>query len=218
VKAIVFDLDGTLVDTAPDIAAAINRTLARRGLPELPVDVVEGFTGYGADELVRRSFAAAGAPLDDAGMRAETERYLHHYGEHPADRSVLFKDARPVLEELKRRGFAVGICTNKETELSHTVLAAMELDGFVDAVVGADAVANRKPDPEHLRAILDALGARPGEAVYVGDTAIDARAARAAGVRCAMVQWGSGRDAAEPIWARLECFSDLLDLLPVPAS
>jgi phosphoglycolate phosphatase len=212
VKAVVFDLDGTLVDTAPDIAAAINRTLAQRGLEELPEDVVEGFTGHGADELVRRCFQAAGAPLLDGDLAGAVAGYLTHYGERPADRSVPFEDARAVLEELKRRALAVGVCTNKDTGLSHVVLAAMELDPFVDAVVGADAVERRKPHPDHLRAVLAALDVRPQDTVYVGDTAIDARAARAAGVRCAMVAWGRGRDADEPIWARLERLSDLLEL------
>jgi phosphoglycolate phosphatase len=208
--AVVFDLDGTLVDSTPDIATALNRVLARGDLAPLPEDVVRELTGYGGDELVRRAFAARGVTLDDDEIAAETRRYLDTYAEHPVERTVVFADAEAALAELNRRGVALGVCTNKDTALARTVLRALGLDSFLGVVLGADAVARRKPDPEHLLAALRALGTAPADALYVGDKAIDADTARAAGVRCALVAWGDGHDRDCP---RIDRFADLLDLV-----
>lgn len=211
VRAVIFDLDGTLVDSAPDIAAAVNHVLAGRGLDPLPEDVVEGFIGHGADELVRRAFAAAGARLEDQALSEETRLYLERYGAHPVRRSRLFRDAADALAALKARGVAVAVCTNKETELSWTVLRGLGVDRFVDVVVGADRAPRRKPDPAHLHAALAAVAAAPEEAVYVGDSAIDVRTAAAAGVPCTIVDWGTGRAQAGPECTGLSRFAELLD-------
>jgi phosphoglycolate phosphatase len=208
--AVVFDLDGTLVDSTADIAAALNRVLARRDLAPLPDDVVRELTGHGADELVRRAFAARHVELQDSEVRIETRRYLDAYAERPVEHTIAYADAEEALAELARRGVAIGVCTNKDTELSRTVLRALHLDGYVGAVVGPDAVARRKPDPEHLLAALRALGAEPAGALYVGDKLVDAETARAAGVRCALVAWGDGHDAA---CRRIERFAEVLDLV-----
>jgi phosphoglycolate phosphatase len=214
-RAVLFDLDGTLVDSAGDIAAALNAVLDERGLATLPVEEVRALTGYGAEELVRRAFAAVGAPLAPEAVRPATERYLEHYGAHPADRTTLFADAGPALADLRARGFRVAVCTNKETGLAERVLEALGVAGAVEAVVGADAVEHRKPDPRHLEAALAAIDATADEAVYVGDTVVDSQAAAAAGLRCAMVAWGAPEAATGPVWARLERFGELPALLAV---
>jgi len=211
--AVVFDLDGTLADTTPDIAAALNRTLERRGLRPLPEAVVHGMTGYGAGELVRRAFAAAGEPLDDDSVAEQTRRYLAAYEERPVERSVVHGDAQEALAALAARGAALGVCTNKDTELAWTVLRRLGLAEHLRAVVGPDAVPRRKPDPGHLQAVLDALEAPAEAAVYVGDNAIDVRTAAAAGVRCAIVAWGSAPITEGPTWARLDRFGELVELL-----
>jgi phosphoglycolate phosphatase len=203
VKAVVFDLDGTLVDSTRDIAAAVNATLAEHGLEPLPVQRIHRFTGFGAAELIRRAFAAAGGAADDGA----TERYLAHYGEHPADRTALFHDAGDVLRELHGRGVKVAVCTNKETALSRTVLRALGIDDVVDAVVGVDDAPRAKPDPAHVLAALEAVEAAPDEAVYVGDNDVDAEAAAAAGVRCVLVEWGS---AQAPGPERIGRFAELV--------
>jgi phosphoglycolate phosphatase len=212
--AVVFDLDGTLADTTPDIAAALNETLERRGAGPLSHDVVRGLTGFGAGELVRRAFAAAGAPLaDDEAVAEQTRRYLATYAERPAERSVVHEDAVEALAALAARGVALGVCTNKDTDLSWTVLRALGLAEHLGAVVGADAVPRRKPDPGHLQAVLDALEASPREAVYVGDNAVDVGTAAAAGVRCAIVSWGTAPIAEQPTWARIDSFEQLVGLI-----
>ncbi len=211
--AVVFDLDGTLADTTPDIAAALNRTLERRGLEPLSEEVVHGLTGYGAGELVLRAFATAGEPLDDDEGAEQTRRYLEAYAERPFQRSVVHGDAATTLSALAARGAALGVCTNKETSLAWTVLRGLGLAEHLSAVVGADAVPRRKPDPGHLQAVLDALEATPESAVYVGDNAIDVRTAAAAGVRCAIVAWGTAPITEQPTWARIDRFEELVELL-----
>jgi len=203
VKAVVFDLDGTLVDSTLDIATAVNTTLAEDGLGPLPPEQIGSFTGFGAGELIRRAFAAAGGAAADGA----TARYLAHYEEHPADRTTVFRDAGEALPALRERGLKIAVCTNKETELSRTVLRALGLEDAVDAIVGADSVPRIKPDPAHVLAALEAVGAAPSEAVYVGDSDVDADAAAAAGVRCLLVEWGSAR---APGPERIGRFSDLV--------
>jgi phosphoglycolate phosphatase len=210
VTAVVFDLDGTLVDSTPDIAAALNSVLARRDLAPLPDHLVGELTGYGADELVRRAFAARDVTLADAEIGRETRRYLDAYAEHPVERTAVFADAETVLAELSRRGVALGVCTNKDTELAEIVLRALGLAQYLGVVLGPDAVSRRKPDPEHLLAALRALGATPADSLYVGDKDVDADTARAAGVRCALVAWGDGHEQDCP---RIDRFADVLDLV-----
>jgi phosphoglycolate phosphatase len=211
--AVVFDLDGTLADTTPDIAAAVNRTLAHRGLEPLSEEEVHGLTGYGASELVRRAFAAAGEELDDDATAEQTRRYLEAYAERPVERSAVHGDALAALDALAARGTALGVCTNKGTALAWTVLRGLGLADHLGAVVGADAVPRRKPDPGHLEAVLDALDVPAEQAVYVGDNAVDVETAAKAGVRCAIVAWGTAPVTAEPTWARLERFEELVALL-----
>jgi phosphoglycolate phosphatase len=210
VIAVVFDLDGTLVDSTPDIAAALNRVLAQRDLAPLPDELVRELTGYGADQLVRRAFAARDVTLGDDELPVETRRYLDAYAEHPVVRTVVFEDAEAALADLNRRGVALGVCTNKDTELAKIVLRALGLAPYLGVVLGPDAVSRRKPDPEHLLAALRALGAAPADALYVGDKSVDADTARAAGVRCALVAWGDGHEEDCP---RIDRFADLLDLI-----
>jgi phosphoglycolate phosphatase len=214
VTAIVFDLDGTLVDTTPDIAAAINRVLARHGREPLGDAAVHALVGEGARELTRRAFTAAGAPLaDDVALDRETRAYLAAYAERPVERSAVHGDAREALAALAARGLALGVATNKETALAWTVLRALDLAPSIAEVAGPDAVAHRKPHPAHLLAVVDALGATPETTVFVGDNVIDVRTAAAAGVRCVLVEWGTAPPDASPTWARIEAFGALLDLV-----
>ncbi len=209
-KAVVFDLDGTLVDSAPDIAAGINRMLAEHALGPLPVRDVERLTGEGASVLVARVLELVGAANDDARVRRDTASYLAYYSERPCVYSTLFADAADAIPLLRRAGLRLGICTNKPEGLAVAVLRALGLFDAMEIVVGADTTPRRKPDPLPLLHALRALDADPDEAMFVGDTAIDRDCARAASVPCRLVSWGNGAMLDVSASVRLARFADLL--------
>jgi phosphoglycolate phosphatase len=206
VEAVVFDLDGTLVDTAADIAAAVNRTLAADGLRSLSEAEVEPMIGRGATVLIALAYEAAGAPLDPAEVPDTAERYLARYAEHPAEHARPYADAPAALAALHERGVALAVCTNKRTSLARAVLEATGLAPFLGAVVGPDVVARRKPDAAHLDTAIGAIGADPARTLYVGDGDVDVQTAQNAGVRYAIVAWGRASADAPTI----QRFSDLL--------
>jgi phosphoglycolate phosphatase len=186
----VFDLDGTLVDSLPDLGAALNRTLAEAGLPPRPPEAVARMVGHGVERLVERGFAAAGAPLDMAGLPRRVERFLHFYA---ADLSTLtrpFPGVPEALDALAAAGWRLGVCTNKPTALSVALLDALGLGPRFGAVVGGDAAPERKPHPAPLRMALDRLGVPAAAAVFVGDSETDVLTARAAGLPVALVRGG----------------------------
>ncbi|GAB3567918.1 phosphoglycolate phosphatase [Amycolatopsis endophytica] len=187
-RAVVLDLDGTLVDSAPDIARALSTALAAHDLPGIAPDRVRGLLGGGAAELVRGALGAVGG--DPALTDVVLETYSRAYRAQPAAATTVHADAREALQALRYQGIRIGICTNKRTGLSHDVLAGTGLAELVDVVVGIDAVAAGKPDPGHLTAVLTALEVSPADAVYVGDTGIDALTAQRAGVAYRHVSWG----------------------------
>jgi len=207
-KAAIFDLDGTLVDSAPDITHAINRLLADRGAPPQEVSFVETFIGEGARTLVAKLYAALGLAPGDLGR--EVAAYLSYYRERPVADSKLYADAAAALPALQAAGIRLGVCTNKQQELAEMVLDRFGLLNSMSVVVGADTTPYNKPDPRPLLHALDSLGVGAEDAVYIGDTQIDLACARAAGVRCRIVDWGTGRNVeVEDAW-RLARFGDLL--------
>ena len=187
---IAFDLDGTLVDTAPDLVATLNVLLAEEGLQALPLDEARPFIGRGARWLIERGFQAANAPLEATRIPPLFDRFIAHYSTHIADESRPFPGMAAALERLRRDGASLVVCTNKLSGLSNALLAALRLDHLLEAVVGADAVPAAKPDPRHLLAAIEAAGGTSGRALLVGDAATDAGAARAAGVPLILVSFG----------------------------
>ncbi|MCF6423628.1 MULTISPECIES: HAD family hydrolase [Amycolatopsis] len=187
-RAVVLDLDGTLVDSAPDIARALTSALTAHGLPGIDADRVRGLLGGGAAELVRGTLDAVGG--DPALAGPVLAAYSSAYRAEPAAATTVHADAHEALQALRHKGIRIGVCTNKRTGLSHDVLAATGLAPLVDVVVGIDAVPAGKPDPGHLEAALTALDVSPADALYVGDTGIDALTAQRAGVPYRHVSWG----------------------------
>ena len=187
---IVFDLDGTLVDTAPDLVGALNVLLAREGLPTLPLAEVRVMIGQGARALITRGFAAAGAPLDEARLSALFGDFIVHYRAHIADESRPFPGIVDALDVLAGAGAGLAVCTNKPTDLSLALLDALGMTGRFAAVVGPDAAPAPKPDPRHLQTAIAAVGGSDDFALMVGDSASDIGAARAANVRSVVVSFG----------------------------
>jgi len=187
---IAFDLDGTLVDTAPDLIGTLNWLLADEGLAPLALDDARPFIGRGARWMIERGYQEAGVMLEAGRVQPLFERFIERYTAHIADESRPFPGVVDALEALKARGAKLAVCTNKLTGLSVTLLDALGLAPLFDAVVGADAAPAIKPDPRHLEAAIAAAGGSADRAILVGDAATDAGAARAAGVPLILVSFG----------------------------
>jgi phosphoglycolate phosphatase len=187
---IAFDLDGTLVDTAPDLISTLNVLLAQEGLPPLALSEARPFIGRGAKWMLERGFQAAGATLDEARAPELFDRFLAHYLDHIADESRPFPGVEAALDRLKAEGARLVVCTNKLTGLSLALLDALDLTRRFDAVIGADATPACKPDPRHLTTAVAAVGGAMATAVMVGDAGTDAGAARAAGAPLILVSFG----------------------------
>lgn len=187
---LVFDLDGTLVDSAPDLVATLNVILGEEGVAPLPLAEARDFIGHGARRLMERGFAAQGLSIKPEAMPGLFARFIAHYEAHIADETRPFPGVVEALSAAKAAGAKLAVCTNKLTGLSNQVLDAVDLAKFFDAVVGADAAPAAKPDPRHLAAAVEAAGGRLDRAVMIGDAATDAGAARAAGAPLVLVSFG----------------------------
>ena len=187
-RCAVFDLDGTLVDSAPDIHAALDRLMARRRLPGFARAEVVGMIGDGVRVLLERAHAARGITLDE-------ESFDHFMADYEANAAVLtrpFDGISELLSTLGDAGWRLAVCTNKPEAAARVLLSGLGLDRHFSALGGGDSFPMRKPDPGHLRATLAAAGAAPEEAVMIGDHANDMLAARGAGVRAIVAGWGYG--------------------------
>lgn len=206
---IAFDLDGTLVDTAPDLVGALNTILAQEGLPPLPFADVRLMVGRGARALLERGFAAAGQPLDALTAPALVERFIAVYLGRIAHESAPFPGVVEVLAQLRQAGAKLVVCTNKLTHLSVALLDALDLTQAFDAVVGADLAPAPKPDPSHVLAAIAAVGGDPARAVMVGDSINDALSAVRAGVPALMVSFGYTEEPVETLGGDLVIHSFL---------
>ena len=189
-ETIVFDLDGTLVDTAPDLTAALNAVLVREGRPIVPLADVRHMVGRGARVLIERAMEASGTPADSGDISDLMRHFLAHYDANIAATSRPFAGAERVVRHMAAGGHKLGICTNKPEGLSLKLLDALNLRELFPAVLGADSRAYRKPDPRHLLDTISALGGRRENAVLIGDSDTDVKTARAAKVPVIVVSFG----------------------------
>jgi phosphoglycolate phosphatase len=187
---IAFDLDGTLVDSAPDLIGALNALLQEEGLAPFPLAEARPFIGKGARWMVRRGFQAAGAPLADEKTEELYARFIHRYQAHIADESRPFPGVEAALDALRGAGAKLAVCTNKRTDLSHRLLDALDLSRHFHAVIGSDATPAIKPDARHLETAVLRAGGSLERAVMVGDASTDAGAAKAAGAPLILVSFG----------------------------
>jgi phosphoglycolate phosphatase len=187
---IVFDLDGTLVDSAPDLIRATNRLMAEIGLPPAPADEFRSLVGQGARVLVERASARAGVVHAPERLAALSERFVALYAEDIASESVLFPGVIDALDQLHAEGARLAVCTNKRTGLSTQLLDALGVLGRFAAIVGADAVPARKPDAGHLIATVERARGLLARTVLVGDTMTDVLAARNAGAPVILTCFG----------------------------
>jgi phosphoglycolate phosphatase len=185
---VVLDLDGTLVDTAPDLVATLNTILARERLPPVDYAAARNFVGGGARLMVERGFSAAGRELPPETIDRFTRDFVEYYAAHIADRSTPFPGVEAALDTLAERGYRLAVCTNKIERLSLLLLDALGLTKRFAAICGADTFGVSKPDPEILHRTIARAGA--DGAVMVGDSVTDIATARAAQVPVIAVDFG----------------------------
>jgi phosphoglycolate phosphatase len=187
---IIWDLDGTLIDSAPDLAIALNALLNEQGQHTHNVDQVRPMIGGGAPKLIERGFRAAGAPIDAHRRDALVPRFLEIYSACATENTALIPGARQVLNHFYHSGVRQGLCTNKPYAVTRQIIGALDISGFFDSVVGGDSTDRKKPHPLPLLTCLEELGTKPGDAVMIGDSGADVGAARAAGVPVILVPDG----------------------------
>ncbi|HSC44344.1 MAG TPA: HAD-IA family hydrolase [Candidatus Acidoferrum sp.] len=187
VKALVFDLDGTLIDSKQDLVLSVNATLRAMGREELPAELVASYVGSGAPVLISR--ALGGAP-DAEELQRALKVFLAHYEEHKLDYTRAYAGVREALEEL--RGVPMAVLTNKPVKISVRILEALGLAGFFKAIYGGNSFATKKPDPLGANTILSEFGVAGREAAMVGDSEVDVQTARNAGMVAAIVNFGFG--------------------------
>jgi len=187
---VVFDLDGTLVDTAPDLVDTLNAVLAREGLPTLPFEQARNLIGGGARRMIEGGLQAEGRARTPAEIDRLYAQFIDHYAAHIADRSRPFPALEAALDRLAADGAAFAVCTNKLEWLSRRLLEALGLVHRFRAVCGQDTFGLQKPDPEMLRRTVLRAGGSTDCAVMVGDSATDIDTARAAGVPVIAVDFG----------------------------
>jgi phosphoglycolate phosphatase len=186
----IFDLDGTLADTAPDLVAALNRVLEEEGLPSADFDTARAFVGHGARVLIERAHRAHGIELDDQKAVDLTERFVSHYADHIAEGTVLFPHVLEAMDTMEADGWQFAICTNKRESLARQLLQGMNLTHRFRAICGGDTFAERKPSGRHILKTAEAAGAGKARILMIGDSAPDVLAAQDAGVPVVAVSFG----------------------------
>jgi phosphoglycolate phosphatase len=198
---IAFDLDGTLVETAPDLVGTLNRLLAQQDLPPVPLESARNLIGHGAVALLKRGFEAAGAHWDEAGSPPLLEAFLADYLEHIADHSTAYPGSVEALDQLTARGAILCVATNKPTDLAVALFEAIGLSDRFAVICGPQSVSAKKPDAAHIRETVLLAGGDPARAIMVGDSITDLDAARATGVPCILTSFGYTDTPAEALGA-----------------
>lgn len=217
---LVFDLDGTLVDSVLDLRAALNEMLRERGRRALSPPEVQRMIGDGVPTLVARALAASGADPAEAPMALS--RFLEIYEANPAELSRPYPGVPETLAALRRRGYRTAICTNKPQRATIAVMQGLDLLPLFDGIAGGDRFAVKKPHPDHLLRLIAELGARPETSAMIGDNENDAAAARSAAIPVLLMRYGYARvdpeslaaDALLEHFAELPAALDRLGLIP----
>ena len=202
-RTIVFDLDGTLVDTAPDLISTLNVVLAGEGLPPVAYDDARRMIGGGTRRMIERALIAGGQNVPSAKLDRMFRVFIDHYSAHIADRSRPFPHLESVLERLAGEGCRLAVCTNKLEWLSRRLLDTLELSRYFAAICGQDTFGIQKPDPQMLRLTIRRAGGEVQRAIMIGDSMTDVRTARAASVPVIAVDFGYSEVTPAALNARL---------------
>lgn len=212
---LAFDLDGTLVDTAPDLLGALNTALAERSLPPVPMSSARHLVGLGVRVMLEHGFAEAGATFDVAADAALMDRFIDIYLARIASESRPFPHVVDVLDAFAAEGARLVVVTNKRTDLSLALLDALHLTDRFGAVVGPDLVSARKPSGAHLREAVEQVGGDPARCIMVGDSAPDVATARDLGAPVIVTRYGYTDPPADALGADavIDDFNELPDLV-----
>ncbi len=221
-RAIVVDLDGTLVDSAPEIAAALNGSLGRLGLAPFPIEEVHGFIGGGALAAIRKALASRDMQLDTVALDRVLADFMAVYARVSEQGNGLYPGAVNLLAELRGRGYLLGLCTNKADPITRIATRSLGIETYFHTIVGARDDLAKKPAADPLLAVLASMGFTPAEALMVGDSRADVGTARAAGCPVIAVSYGYAHVpiadlAADHVVDRLADIAALLPATP-PAS
>ena len=210
VRALIFDLDGTLIDSKQDLIRSVNAMLQKTGREKLHEDTISGYIGHGAPKLVAR---ALGNRASEAEREQALKFFLAHYEEHKLDSTRPYAGVAEALEELRQ--FPMAVLTNKPVRVSRRIVEGLGLAKYFRAVYGGNSFETKKPDPLGAKTIVEELGATPGETIIVGDSEVDVQTARNAGTLAAAVNYGFGTHdrAAYPADLYLDRLTDLTVLL-----
>ena len=189
-KLFIFDLDGTLVDTAPDFKNSINYMLNELNESEVSLEEIRNWVGYGARELIRRTVVDKNIPHNEQRIEEMLKIFLLHYTHNIDDDSVLFNNVRNVLEFLKNNGIKLAVCTNKMERLSNILLEKLNVLHMFDYLVGGDSLRKSKPDPFPLLNICEKLNTEISDSIMIGDSVTDLNAGKGAGMPVVLVSYG----------------------------
>jgi phosphoglycolate phosphatase len=195
---VIYDLDGTLIDSAKDMQVAVSRVLADHGLPPVTEDDVRIFMGQGSKVTMDKAFTKYGKTLDDEALSAVTREFVRYYEADPVSHTQAFAGVSDVVARFDRLGLRQGVCTNKFERPSRMILEHLKLMPPIADVAGADTFPVRKPDPKHILMLVERMGGSPERAVMIGDSIHDVEAAHGAGLPAVLVSWGyTDRPASE---------------------
>ena len=202
IDSVVFDLDGTLIDSLPDVLASLNLMLAEDNRRPLGLEELRNLVGRGVTPMVEDAYGITGQEIDSPVQLTDAiHRYLKYYKSNPVRHTVIFPNVIDTLEKLKQKGFCMGICTNKPYEMTLLVLEGLKLDIFFDGITGGDNLHFNKPDPRHILTTLELMKSEAQSSVMVGDSWVDAQAGRNAGLPVIAVDYGYNSEPVESLKA-----------------
>lgn len=209
-KGLIFDLDGTLIDSAPDLGQAVNLTLQAHGLRPLTLDELKPMLGDGMLPMLSRAFTLAGGRISDQVAYARFQEFITHYRTLPPSRDQLYPHAHETLLAMKERGIALGLCTNKQEASTLRLLEGLQIRNLFDAIAGGDTYPIHKPHPDHVRMVANEMLIEPRDCVMIGDSSNDVLAAKGAGLHALVITHGYANDCRDlPADGFIDSFTEL---------